>query len=490
MDFHTKTITELHEGLVKKDFTCRQLVQACLDRITAYDEALHAFLSVASESALVQADVVDEKIAKGHPIKPLEGIPYALKDNLLVKGGITTGGSKILENYVAPYSATVVEKLAEAGAIVIGKTNLDEFAMGSSTENSAYGPSHNPWDISRVPGGSSGGSAVAVASGECAFALGTDTGGSVRQPAALCGIVGLKPTYGTVSRHGAMAMAASLNQVGAFGRSVADVTTIFDTIKGPDRFDGSLAQSSTVPVAPALHNSIKGMKIGVPKEYFIDGMDSDIERTVRTAIDELKNLGAEIVPVSLPHTSYALAVYYVIMPAEISADLARLDGIRYGTRVKEAGLSLRDTYMRSRAQGFGKEPRRRIILGTYVLAAGYYDAYYKKAQKVRALVRKDFEDAFKDVDCIVTPTSPVAAFKIGEKSAHPLTMYLADIFTVSCNIAGIPGLSVPCGFVEREGKKLPVGLQILGKHFDEATILRVGHNYEKATEWHQDLPQL
>ncbi len=479
---HTLTLKEAHTGLEEKKFSSRELTKHCFDRIDDVDTNIHAFLTLTKEQGLQQADTVDKKIASGEAIGPLEGIPVALKDNLLISDVRTTAASKILEQYQGTYTATAVQKLLDAGAIVLGKTNLDEFAMGSSTENSAYGPTKNPWDISRVPGGSSGGSAAAVAADECIYALGSDTGGSIRQPASLCGVVGLKPTYGTVSRYGLIAMASSLDQIGPFAKTVEDAAEIFDIIKGKDTKDSS---SFACPVGSSrisLKEGIKGLKIGVPKEYFIDGMDADVANVVNQAIVQLENLGAEIVEIELPHTKYALSTYYVIMPAEVSANLARFDGIRYGARADAA--TLQDVYKKSRAQGLGEEVRRRIMLGTYVLAAGYYDAYYKQAQKVRMLVRRDFERAFDTVDCIVTPTSPIPAFSFGEKSEDPLTMYLADIFTVSANIAGVPGLVVPAGFVERNGTDLPVGLQILGKHFDESTILRVGYAYEQATSWH------
>ncbi len=405
----------------------------------------------------------------------------------MTAGVRTTAGSKILDTYIAPYDAAVVEMLRKEGSICVGKTNLDEFAMGSSTENSAYGATYNPYDLSRVPGGSSGGSAAAVASDECIFALGSDTGGSIRQPASLCSIVGLKPTYGTVSRYGLIAMASSLDQIGPMTKTVEDAAIVFDAIKGSDPRDSSSAVASREPVRPHLETPIQGMRIGVPKEYFIDGMDVDVERVVREAIQKLQTLGATIVPVDLPLSKYALAVYYILQPAEVSANMSRFDGIRYGYSAQDAS-SLADVYRRSRGEGLGQEVQRRIMLGTYVLAAGYYDAYYKKAQAVRTQVRRDFDNAFRQVDCIVTPASPTLPFKVGEKSADPLTMYLADIFTVSANIAGIPGLVVPCGFAQREGASLPIGLQLLGRHFDEATLLRVGHQYEKATEWHIQRP--
>lgn len=485
---HTLTLKEAHKGLKEKQFSSRELTESCFNRIEHIEEDVHAFLTLTKEHGLKQASTVDKKIASGEALGPLEGIPVALKDNLLMSDVRTTAASKLLEHYQGTYTATAVQKLLDAGAVVLGKTNLDEFAMGSSTENSAYGPTKNPWDISRVPGGSSGGSAAAVAADECIYSIGSDTGGSIRQPASLCGVVGMKPTYGTVSRYGLIAMASSLDQIGPFAKTVEDAAEIFDTIKGKDSKDASSFACPTGSSRTLLKEGIKGFKIGVPREYFIDGMDADVANVVNQAIVQLEHLGAEIVEIELPHTQYALSTYYVIMPAEVSANLARFDGIRYGTRID--AVSLEDVYKKSRAEGLGREVRRRIMLGTYVLAAGYYEAYYKKAQKVRMLVRRDFERAFDTVDCIVTPTSPIPAFSFGEKSDDPLTMYLADIFTVSANIAGIPGLVVPSGFVERNGTSLPVGLQILGRHFDESTILRVGYAYEQATSWHEKKPSL
>jgi len=482
MSLNQLTIREAHEGLTQKKFSATELAESCLGHIEKTDGVLHAFLAVHGESALARAKAVDEKIAKGLEVKPLEGIPVAIKDNMLVVGTVTTAGSKILEKYTAAYDATVVIALKEAGAVILGKTNMDDSAMGTTTESSAFGPTFNPWDIRRIPGGSSGGSAAAVAANECIYALGSDTGGSIRQPAGMCGVVGLKPTYGAVSRYGLIAMASSLDQIGPLTKSVEDAALVFDAIKGSDPHDSSSASARSNPIHASVRQSIVGMKIGLPKEYFIDGLDARVEEKIRAACDVLRDAGAEIIDISLPHASYALAAYYIICPAEVSANFSRLDGIRYGRQAKDA-RNLVETYCRSREEGLGPEVRRRIMLGSYVLAAGYYDAYYKKAQAVRRLVRRDFDDAFRTVDCIVTPTSPTAAFRIGEKS-DPLALYLQDVFTVSANIAGIPGLVVPAGFIEEEGSSLPVGLQFLGRHFDEETILRVGHTYEQATEWH------
>lgn len=485
MSLNALTIKEAHEGLAHKKFSCTELTQECLDQIERVDKDIQAFLTVCADEALECARRIDDKIAHGGMIGVLEGIPVALKDNLMLFGMRTTAGSKMLDTYKASYTATVVSKLQQCGAVIVGKTNLDEFAMGSSTENSGYWVTRNPWDTERVAGGSSGGSAAAVAADECIYALGSDTGGSIRQPASLCGITGLKPTYGSVSRYGLIAMASSFDQIGPLGKTVEDTALVFDAIRGKDPHDGSsaCAPHNVTPTVSTLDRSIRGMKIGIPRDYSSEGMDSDVSAVYETALEEMRRAGAELVDISLPHAPYALSVYYIVMPAEVSSNLARFDGIRYGVQSTKAS-SLEEVYRFSRVEGLGKEVRRRIILGTYVLAAGYYDAYYKKAQLVRELVRKDFDQAFARVDCIATPTSPVPAFEIGERTSDPLTMYLADIFTVSANIAGIPGLSVPCGFVRRSGRELPVGLQFLGAHFDEQTILRASHYYQQATDWH------
>ncbi|MDP2656457.1 MAG: Asp-tRNA(Asn)/Glu-tRNA(Gln) amidotransferase subunit GatA [bacterium] len=484
-----KTISEIQQGYKDKEFSCTEIVEESFATIDVHDDTLHAFLSLHQDTALEHAKNVDEKISKGHPLHPMEGIPGAIKDNILIQGTITTAGSKILENYKASYSATVMKKLAEHGAIIIGKTNLDEFAMGSSTENSAYGPSKNPWDTARVPGGSSGGSAVAVASGEAVFALGTDTGGSIRQPAGLCGVVGLKPTYGQVSRYGAIAMASSLDQIGSFARTVQDATIVYDAIRGSDTYDSTTAHAGPVIEPTKLSHDVKGLRIGIPKEFFIDGLDPRVEKAIREASQTLKSAGATIVEVSLPHAPYALAVYYIIMPAEVCANISRYDGIRYGYRDTSA-KDLWNTYLSSRETGLGAEVRRRIMLGTYVLSSGYADQYYNQAQLVRSMIRKDYSQAFQDVDCMIAPTSPTPAFKFGEKTDDPLSMYLADIFTVSANIAGIPAVSLPCGFAQEDGQQLPIGMQIFGKHFDEQTILSVGYAYQTLTDWHTRHPDI
>jgi len=403
-----------------------------------------------------------------------------------VIGFKTTAGSKILENFDAPYNATVIEKLKTKKSVVLGKTNHDEFGCGSSTENSAYGPSKNPWDQTRVPGGTSGGSAVAVKADECIYSLGSDTGGSIRQPASLCGMVGIKPTYGRVSRYGLLANSSSLDQIGPMTKTVEDSAIVLNAIAGKDPNDSTSVDTKVPDYTKNLNKNIKDLKIGVPKEYFIKGIDKDVEKVIRQAIKKFEELGAKIEEVSLPHSKYALSVYYIIMPSELSSNLARYDGVKYGHSAKAE--SLLANYLKSRAEGFGAEVRRRVMLGAYSLSAGYYDAYYLQAQKVRTKIKEDFNSVFKNVDCIVGPVSPSPAWKIGDKVEDPLEMYLMDVYTVSANIAGIPGISIPCGFSKVEGKDLPIGLQILGKHFDEETILRVANNYEQATEWHKNKP--
>jgi aspartyl-tRNA(Asn)/glutamyl-tRNA(Gln) amidotransferase subunit A len=415
----------------------------------------------------------------------LLGIPIAVKDNICTDGVKTTCSSKILKSFIPPYESTVTQKLKEQGYILIGKTNLDEFAMGSSTENSAFGHTKNPWDIERVPGGSSGGSAAAVAANECIAALGTDTGGSIRQPAAFCGVVGMKPTYGRVSRYGLVAFASSFDQIGPITKNVKDSACLLNIICGHDANDSTSAGLTVPDFVASLGQEIKGLKIGVPKEFFIEGMDREVEDSVKEAIKKLESLGAVPVEISLPYTEYAISTYYILTTSEASSNLARYDGVKYGLRVD--GKDLVDMYMRTRAEGFGAEVKRRIILGTYALSSGYYDAYYIKAQQVRTLIRQDFEKAFEHVDVIVTPTTPTPAFKVGEKTEDPLQMYLSDIFTISVNLAGVPGISIPCGFTSQD---LPVGLQIIGKHFDEESVLKTAYAYEQATDWHKRKPNL
>jgi aspartyl-tRNA(Asn)/glutamyl-tRNA(Gln) amidotransferase subunit A len=459
------TLQEAAGLLRRREVSSVELTQAILDRIVDLDDGIKAYLTLTPELALEQAAGADQRRATGetaaHP--PLLGVPLAIKDVICVEGVPTTCGSRMLENYVPPFSATVVEKLRAVGAVILGKTNTDEFAMGSSTENSAFFATRNPWDLSRVPGGSSGGSAAAVAAGMACGALGSDTGGSVRQPASLCGIVGLKPTYGRVSRWGLVAFASSLDQIGCFGRTVADAAILLQAIAGYDP---------------------RELRIGVPREYFVEGTQPEVESAVRAAIETLAGLGAEVVDVSLPHTTYALPVYYLIAPAEASANLARYDGLRYGLSLE--GADLWDSYRQTRGQGFGPEVKRRIMLGTYALSAGYYDAYYLKASQVRTLIRQDFDQALERCDVLVAPTTPTTAFKLGEKVDDPLQMYLQDIFTLALSLAGLCGLSLPCGF---DASGLPIGLQIMGGAFDEATVLRVAHAYEQATGWHNQTPQ-
>ncbi|OGW19011.1 MAG: aspartyl/glutamyl-tRNA amidotransferase subunit A [Nitrospirae bacterium GWC2_57_13] len=486
MEFFDQTLHELHEKLKKKEITSRSITESVLGRIRSVDGKIKAYITVADQEALGSAEAADKAMAQQGPRTPLQGIPVALKDNLCTTGVLTTCASKILGNFVPPYDATVVAKLRAEGAVFCGKANMDEFAMGSSTENSGYFTTRNPWDLDRIPGGSSGGSAAAVAAGECIAALGSDTGGSIRQPAACCGVVGLKPTYGRVSRYGLVAFASSLDQIGPITKDVRDAAIVLNAIAGRDGRDSTSADIPVPDFTKALQRDVKGLKIGIPKEYFIEGMDPEVERSVREAVKTLERLGATTVEVSLPHTGYAVATYYILATSEASSNLARYDGVKYGVRA-DGAKDLLDLYLKSRSRGFGAEVQRRIMLGTYALSAGYYDAYYKKGQQVRTLIKRDFDEAFKTVDIIATPTAPTAAFKIGEKSADPLQMYLSDIFTISVNLAGIPGISIPCGFTKGG---LPIGLQILGRHFDEETVLRAAFAYEQATEWHKMRPKI
>ena len=482
------TISELTAKLAKREVSAREAMQSCLDQIARVDGKIHAFISHNAADALAQAETADKLLAQGghEPNRPLLGVPVAIKDVIAVKNQPLNCGSKILGRFISPYDATVIEKLKAAGAIVFGRLNMDEFAMGSSTENSAFGITRNPWDTTRIPGGSSGGSAAAVAADETIAALGSDTGGSIRQPAALCGCVGLKPTYGRVSRYGLVAFASSLDQIGTFTKNIRDTATLLGVIGGHDARDSTSVPQPVLDYSAALTGDIRGLKLGLPKEYMVGGLDAEVKTAVDAAVKQLEKLGAEIVEISLPHTDYAVATYYIIATAEASANLARFDGIRYGARVD--GADPIELYGRTRGAGFGAEVKRRIILGTYVLSSGYYDAYYLRAQKVRTLIRNDFLQAFEKVDAIVTPTSPTAAFKIGEKSDDPLQMYLSDIFTISCNLAGICGVSLPCGFTRNP--RLPVGLQLLGQPFGEEIILRLAHAYEQSTPWHKEKPPL
>lgn len=478
------TAHESAERMARKEISSRELTEATLARIEAVDPEVRAFLTVTAEEALLQADAVDAMRQAGELLSPLAGVPIALKDNLCTLGTRTTAGSKILNNFVPPYDATVVTRLREAGLIFVGKTNLDEFAMGSSTENSGFHTSRNPWDRNRVPGGSSGGSAAAVAALEAPLSLGSDTGGSIRQPASLCGIVGLKPTYGRVSRYGLIAYASSLDQIGPLARDVRDAALLLQAIAGHDPHDSTCTKVPTQNYAAACGLSVKGLRIGVPKEYFGQGVTASVAATVRAAIEKLTQLGAIAEECSLPYTEYALAAYYILAPAECSSNLARFDGVRYGLRTKELAGHIGLTE-KTRDEGFGNEVKQRIMIGTYALSAGYYDAYYRRAQQVRTLIRRDFDRAFETFDLLLTPTAPSTAFRIGEK-ADPLEMKLADVCTLPVNMAGLPGISLPCGFVEG----LPVGLQIIGRPFEEATLLRAAHAYEQATEWHRQRPTI
>lgn len=481
MDLAGLTLTELRAALRHGETTSVAATTAMIDRIVAYDNALCAYLTVSDEMALEQAAAADQRRAAGED-GPLLGVPVAVKDIICTAGIQTTAGSKILEGFIPPYNAFVVERLIAAGAVILGKTNTDEFAMGSSTENSAYVTTRNPWDVARVPGGSSGGSAAAVAAGLAYGALGTDTGGSVRQPASFCGLVGLRPTYGRVSRWGVIAFASSLDQVGPFGRTVADCAALLGVVAGHDPRDSTSLDAPVPDYEAALTGDIRGLRVGVPREYFIDGMEPQVEAAVRAAIEQLAALGAEIVEISLPHTQYGLPTYYLIAPAEASANLARYDGTRFGPRV--AGADMADTVRRTRAL-FGPEVKRRVMLGTYALSAGYYDEYYGRALRARALIAADFGRAFQTVDVIAAPTSPTTAFAIGERAGDPLSMYLADIFTLPLNLSAACGLSLPCGF---DDAGLPIGLQLIGDTLQEARILNVAHAYEQARPWHRRLP--
>ncbi len=479
MELYQRTADQLHQMLLRKEVTSREITESVLKRIEEVEGRVHAYVTRTPELALEQAAAADARIQKGNA-GPLTGIPLAIKDVICTQGVLTTCGSHILDNFIPPYDATVVEKLKAAGAVFLGKANMDEFAMGSSTENSSFGPTHNPWDLERIPGGSSGGSAAAVAAGECIASLGSDTGGSIRQPAACCGVVGIKPTYGRVSRYGLVAFASSLDQIGPFSKDVRDTAMVLNVISGHEPRDSTSMNLPVPDFTRALTDDVRGMVLGIPRESSGEGLDLEVSSAVQRAIETLKKLGAKTVEVSLPHSEYALAVYYIIAPCEASSNLARFDGVKYGFRAR--GIQdLQDMYQETRWQGFGTEVKRRIMLGTYALSAGYYDAYYLKASRVRTLIRDDFEKAFEKCDVIVMPTAPTPAFKLGEKVDDPLQMYLSDIFTIPCNLAGIPGLSLPCGFT-REG--LPIGLQILGNHFQEEKILRAAYAFEQNTEYH------
>jgi aspartyl-tRNA(Asn)/glutamyl-tRNA(Gln) amidotransferase subunit A len=483
------SIRELHKQLVRKERSAVEITTEALTRIEALEPKLHSFLHITAEAAIAQAERVDAQIAAGDEISLLAGVPIAIKDNLCTTGIPTTCGSRILENFVPPYESTVTRKLKEAGAVMVGKTNLDEFAMGSSTENSGYGRTCNPWDLDRVPGGSSGGSAAAVAGRECPIALGSDTGGSIRQPASLCGVVGMKPTYGLVSRFGLVAYASSLDQIGPFARSVEDTAILLEAIAGHDPNDSTSLKVEIPNYAKLLRPNFRPksrLRIGIIKETFGSGLETVVEEAVKKAIEVLQELGAEIQVISCPRFGYGLPAYYIIAPSEASANLARYDAVKYGVRAEDAD-NLLDMYKNTRAQGFGTEVKRRIMLGTYALSAGYYDAYYLKAQKVRTLIKQDFEAAFEKVDILVSPTSPSTAFKAGEKTDDPLTMYLSDLMTIPVNLAGLPAISIPCGFDENG---LPIGMQLVGKVLREDVLLQVAHAYEQSTEWHLHAPNL
>jgi aspartyl-tRNA(Asn)/glutamyl-tRNA(Gln) amidotransferase subunit A len=486
MELYQRTIHDLRDMLKKGETTSLAVTESVLNRIAAVEEKVKAYISVTADVARAQAQEADRRIKAGEASSPLLGIPVAIKDNMCTEGITTTCASKILGTFVPPYDATAVARLKQAGAVLCGKPNMDEFAVGSSTENSGYFITRNPWDLGRIPGGSSGGSAAAVSADECIGALGSDTGGSIRQPAACCGVVGLKPTYGRVSRFGLVAFASSLDQIGPITKDVTDAALLMNAIGGHDARDSTSADVPMPDLTKALKKDMKGLTVGLPREYFIEGMDPDVDRAVRDAVRTLEGLGARVADVSLPHTKYAVATYYILATSEASSNLARYDGVKYGYRAASP-KDLLDMYMRSRDEGFGPEVKRRIMLGTYALSAGYYEAYYKKGQQARTLIKRDFDEAFRKVDVIATPTAPTAAFKIGEKSADPLQMYLSDIFTISVNLAGIPGISIPCGFTS---SNLPIGLQILGKHFDEESVLHAAFAYEQATEWHTRKPTL
>ncbi|WP_022853019.1 Asp-tRNA(Asn)/Glu-tRNA(Gln) amidotransferase subunit GatA [Thermodesulfatator atlanticus] len=484
MDWHKLPLTEQLAKLKAGEVSSVELAKALLSFIEEKDQKIKAFIKVTKEEALKQAEEADERRRKGDNA-PLLGVPLAIKDNICIKGVETTCASKMLENFVPPFDATVITKLKEAGAVFLGKTNLDEFAMGSSTENSAFFPTHNPWDVERVPGGSSGGSAAAVAAGFCAGALGSDTGGSIRQPASFCGVVGLKPTYGRVSRYGLVAFASSLDQIGPITRTVKDTALILQVIAGKDPMDSTSVPKEVPNYLEELNMNISGAKIGVPEEYFGEGLSDEVREKIEDALKVFEKLGCQIKKVSLPHTPYAVAAYYIIAPAEASSNLARYDGVKYGLRVE--GKDLIDMYKKTRSQGFGPEVKRRIMIGTYALSAGYYDAYYKKASQVRTLISQDFANAFEEVDFIVGPAAPTPAFKIGERISDPLQMYLSDIYTISVNLAGIVALSLPCGFTSQG---LPVGMQIMGPHFSETKVLALGHKFEEETKFYEKYPEV
>jgi aspartyl-tRNA(Asn)/glutamyl-tRNA(Gln) amidotransferase subunit A len=485
-ELHQLTIHEAHELLKQRKISSTELTKSVLKRVAEIEGKVHACVTIVEDIALKEAKKVDNYIKTAHEITPLTGIPTLIKDVICTQGIRTTCSSKILENFIPLYDATVIEKLKAQKAVIVGKTNMDEFAMGSSTEHSAFFPTHNPWDLSRVPGGSSGGSAVAVSTGETIYALGSDTGGSIRQPAGFCNVVGLKPTYGRVSRFGLVAFASSLDQIGPLTKDVTDCALVMNVIAGYDSRDSTSVSYPVADYTQQLIPDIKGLRIGIPREYFVEGVQNQVQVALQAAINKLQELGAEIDwEVSLPHTKYALAAYYILAPSEASANLARYDGVRYGFSERDAGNVI-ETTERTRQFGFGPEVKRRIMLGTYALSAGYYDAYYLKAQKVRTLIKQEFDQAFEKCDALVTPTSPIVPFKLGEKLEDPMQMYLSDVCTLPINIAGIPAISIPAGFADN----LPIGMQIMGKPFSEETLLRIAFAYEQATDWHKRKPPL
>jgi len=486
MQLTNLTIREAHDLLTSKKISSVELTQAMLQRIRDVDPKIKSYVTIREDVALEQAKRADERLGKGENVTPLTGIPFAMKDCISTRGVRTTCSSKILENYVPQYNATVTNKLLDSGAVLIGKTNMDEFGMGSSCENSAFFNTHNPWDLERVPGGSSGGAAAAMSAGLCTFSIGEDTGGSVRMPAGFCNVSGIKPTYGRVSRYGLIALVSSFDCIGPMARDVYDCATVLEAIAGHDEHDSTTFNSPVPQYNKNLEKSVKGMKLGIPKEYFVAGMEAGVGSSIQEAIRQFEKLGMEVHEVSLPHTKYGLPVYYLLLFAEASANLARMDGTRFGLSKSENAKNVIDIYLQTRREGFGDEVKRRIMLGAYALSAGYYDAYYLKAQKVRTLLRADFETALASVDVLLAPTCPTTAFKLGEKTSDPLEMYLSDIYVVATNPAGVPALALPCGF----SKNMPVGMQLVGRHLDEQTLFQVGHAYQQETDWHRQLPTL
>ena len=486
MQLHNLTIRETHQLLITKQISSVELTRSTLQRAHEVDPKIQSYITITDDLALEQARQADERIASGENVTPLTGLPFAMKDCISTRGVRTTCSSRILENYIPQYNATVTNKLADAGAVLIGKTNMDEFGMGSSCENSAFFNTHNPWDLTRVPGGSSGGAAAAMSAGLCNFSIGEDTGGSVRMPAGFCNVTGIKPTYGRVSRYGLIALVSSFDCIGPMTRDAYDCAAVLETIAGHDEYDSTTFTSPVPQYTKNIERSVKGMTIGIPKEYFVSGMESGVESSLQEAIHQFEKLGMTVCEVSLPNTKYALPVYYLLLFAEASSNLARFDGTRFGLSVSDHAKDVLDIYLQTRRGGFGDEVKRRIMLGAYALSAGYYDAYYLKAQKVRTLLRRDFETALSKVDVLLAPTCPTTAFKLGEKTSDPLEMYLSDIYVVATNPAGVPALALPAGF----SNNMPVGMQLIGKHLDEQTLFQVGHAYQQVTDWHKQLPAL